>query len=236
MKSKKTKPNKQQEGLYNLFTKYARDDGTIHDDGFKARVEALRASESNILHSTYEIIEEFEDGNVNHKETPSPLNQLMYDYKFPSAMNDFIYHYVVNNEVDISKLRTGVYILDDSEMLASGDSSDEDNYKDYVRDQEYTKYAYVRLAIPVDATSLQITKTLKSYKKFIYERQELVRGSKRTYKRAHYLAERDNMLLNLSEQGYKPKEIEKMLSKKWQGQLLSYQIAKIISRAKKKRK
>ena len=229
------KPTREQETLYNLFTKYARDDGTIHDDGFKARVEALRASKSDILLSTYEIIEEFDDGEVNFNETPSLFNQFMHQYKFPSAMTDFIYNYVVNNEVDLTKLRTGIYLLDESKYLASGELEPEQNFMSYLKDQEYTKYINVTLAIPVDATSVQITKALTKYKNFIYERQEFARGSKRTYKRAHLLAERDTMLLNMSMQGMKSKDIARNITGKWKDSLTAPQISKILSRLNKNR-
>jgi hypothetical protein len=176
----------------------------------------------------------FDDGAVNVTETPSPLNQFMMDYKFPTIMSDFIHHFIVSDKIDTSKLRDGVYILDESEMLASGGLSPEQNFKDYVTDQDYMKYVHVTLAIPVDATSTQITDSLALHKDFIKHRQESVRGFKKTYKQPHLMAGRDTMLLNLSREGYKPREIAQLITGKWSG-LSGPQIAKILYRIKKNR-
>jgi len=226
------KPNREQSGLYNLFARYVKDDGTIHDEAFAKDVKALRKTE-DILQSTYENIEEVED-SVNADEIPSPFAQFMHKYQFPSGMNDFVYYFITRRKTDPDKLRSGVYLVDDGSMQASGEYEPEQNFKNYVEDTQYTKYVHVTLAVPVDATKVQIDEAITKHQDFIKSRQDKVRGTTRTRKRESLNSERDSEIMKLYAQGLKPSQIVFKLSDKWRA-LSAPEISKIISRLKKSR-
>ena len=65
------KPNREQLPFYNRFKRL------VDDESFTRDVALLRSTDVNILESTCENIEEFEDGTVNADEIPSPLHQVM---------------------------------------------------------------------------------------------------------------------------------------------------------------
>ncbi len=228
-----TKPSREQSGLYNLFARYVKDDGTIHDAEFAKDVNALRKTD-NILQSTYENIEEVED-SVNADEMPSPFAQFMYKYQFPSGMNDFMYHFITRRKIDPDKLQSGIYLVDNDSMQASGEYEPEQNFKNYVEDTQYTKYVHITLALPVNATKLQIDEAIAKHQDFIKSRQDKARGAARTRKRYSLNAQRDNEIMRLYAQGLKPRHIADKLPEKWQATLTSSDISKIISRVKKYR-
>lgn len=227
-----TKPSREQSGLYNLFTRYVKDDGTIHDAEFAKDVKTLRKTD-DILQSTYENIEEI-DNDVNADETPSPFAQFMYKYQFPSGMNDFVYHFITRRKIDPDKLQSGIYLVDDDSMQASGEYEPEQNFKNYVEDTQYTKYVHITLALPVDATKVQIDEVITKHQDFIKSRQDKVRGVGRTRKRESFNAERDSEIMKLYAQGLKPRQIVFKMSDKWRS-LTAPEISKIISRLKKSR-
>ncbi len=208
----------------------------MDDKGFNRDVELLRTSDVSILASTYENIEEFEDG-VNADEIPSPLRQVMMRHELPLVMEDFIYHYVANDEIDLSKLRSGVYIVDHKAMSASGVNDDEvHNYQAwYVNDTMQNKYVEVTLAIPVHATITQITDTIAQYKQFIKDRQTAANGDV-PVKRVRLLPMvlRDSEIMRLYHLGLKPREILWKLPEDLRGILTAPDIAKIINKQKKK--
>ena len=65
------KPSREQLPFYTRFMRL------VDDESFTRDIALLRSSDVNILESTYENIEEFDDGMVNADEIPSPLNQVM---------------------------------------------------------------------------------------------------------------------------------------------------------------
>lgn len=227
------KPSREQSGLYNLFTRYVKDDGTIHDAEFAKDVKALRKGD-DILQSTYEKIEEVDD-SVNADEVRSPFAQFMYKYQFPSGMNDFVYHFITRKKIDPDRLQSGIYLVDDASMQASGKHDSEQNFKNYVEDAQYTKYVHITLALPVDATKVQIDEAIAKHQDFIKSRQDIARGTTRTRKRYSLNAERDSEIMRLYTQGLKPRYIADKLPEKWQATLTSSDISKIISRLKKSR-
>lgn len=225
-----TKPNREQSGLYNLFARYVKDDGTIHDAEFANDVKALRNAD-DILQSTYENKEEIGD-SVNADEIPSPLTQFMWKYELPNSMMDFLYHFIAHEKIDLDKLQSGIYLVDDDVMQASGVYSQEQNFKNYIEDTRYAKYIKITLAVPVEATNVQIKQAIADSKDFIKSRQEAIGGSQ-ARKRESPMAERDNMIMNLYSQGLKPREIVGELPEKWNG-LTRYDVSKIIDRTKRK--
>lgn len=227
-----TKPSREQSGLYNLFARYVKDDGTIHDAEFAKDVKALRSTD-DILQLTYENIEEVDD-TVNADEIRSPFAQFMYKYQFPSGMNNFIYHFIIRREIDSDRLQSGIYLVDDDSMQASGEYEPEQNFKSYVEDTQHTKYVLITLALPVDATKVQIDEAIAKHQDFIKSRQDKARGMARTRKRYSINAERDSEIMKLYAEGLKPRQIVFKLSDKWWS-LTAPEISKIISRLKKSR-
>jgi hypothetical protein len=92
------KPSREQLPFYTRFVRL------VDDEGFTRDIETLRSSDVDILKSTYENIEEFEDGTVNADEIPSPLHQVMMKHNLPLVMEDFIHHYVAHNEIALDVL------------------------------------------------------------------------------------------------------------------------------------
>lgn len=222
-------PTREQLPFYNRFIRLVEDEGFIRD------IELLRNSDVNILESTYENIEEFDDGIVNADEIPSPLHQVMMKYNLPLIMEDFIYHYVAHKEVVLGKLRNGIYIVDNKAMEASGGHNRELNYHGYVNDSMHNKYIEVTLAIPVHATITQITDTIAQQKQFIKDRQTIANNNTPVGRvRSEYYALRDKEIMRLSATGLPPRKIRPKLIKKW-GHLTEPAISNIIYRRKKQR-
>lgn len=220
------KPSREQLPFYTRFIRLVDDEDFTHD------IELLRSSDVNILESTYENVEEFEDGTVNADEIPSPLHQAMMKYNLPLVMEDFIHHYVAHNEVALDKLRNGVYIVDDKAMEASGGDDRGLNYHGYVNDSMHNKYIEVTLAIPVHATTTQITDTIAQHKQFIKDRQTAANNNTPVGRvRSEYYALRDKEIMKLHDKGLPPRDIRPKLIEKW-GHLTEPAISNIIYRRK----
>lgn len=225
-----SKPTREQLPFYTRFIRL------VDDEGFTRDIETLRSSDVDILKSTYENIEEFEDGTVNADEIPSPLHQVMMKYNLPLVMEDFIHHYVAHNEVVLDKLRNGVYIVDSKAMEASGGDDRELNYHGYVHDNMHGKYIEVILAIPVHATTTQITDTITQHKQFIKDRQTAANNNTPVGRvRSEYYALRDKEIMRLRDEGLPPREILWKLPDKWRGTLNPPAISRIIYRRKRQR-
>lgn len=225
-----SKPSREQLPFYNRFIRL------LDNHDFTRDIEALRSSDVDILKSTYENIEEFEDGTVNADEIPSPLHQVMMKYNLPLVMEDFIYHYVAHNGVVLDKLRNGVYILDHKTMQSSGPSGDEEhNYHGwYGNDSSRNKYIEVTLAIPVHATTTQITDSITQHKQFIKDRQTAKNNNTPVGRvRSEYYALRDKEIMRLRDEGLPPREILWKLPDKWRGTLNPPAISRIIYRRKR---
>ena len=229
------KPTREQSPLYNRFMRLVNDAEFIKD------IEKLRASDVDILKSTYENVEVIvmPDGDdiVNGDEVLSLLHQAMIKHDLPLAMESFIYHYVIHNETDLEKLNNGVYLVDKKAMEASGPSDDMGlNYHGYTEDIMYGKYIEVTLAIPAHATITQINDTIKQHKQFIRDRQ-LVANNGMPVQRVRLLpkAQRNNEIMRLYRKGYKPREILWELSDNLRGTLTAPDISKIINKQKKTR-
>lgn len=224
------KPSREQLPFYTRFMRL------IDDEGFIRDIALLRSSDVNILESTYENIEEFDEGFVNADEIPSPLHQVMMKYNLPLVMEDFIHHYVAHDEVVLDKLRNGVYIVDHKAMEASGGDDRELNYHGYINDSMHNKYIEVTLAIPVHATATQITDTIAQHKRFIKDRQTTANNNTPVGRvRSEYYALRDKEIMRLRDEGFPPRDIIWKLPEKWRGTLNPPAISRIIYRRKRQR-
>lgn len=225
-----SKPTREQLPFYTRFMRL------VEDEAFTRDITLLRNSDADIIEPTYENIEEFEDGTVNADEIPSPLHQVMMKYNLPLVMEDFIFHYIKNDEIALDKLRNGIYILDHNAMRASGLSDDEvHSYQAwYVNDSMKNKYIEVTLAIPVHATTTQITDTITQHKQFIKDRQTAANNNTPVGRvRSEYYALRDKEIMRLRDEGLPPREILWKLPDKWRGTLNPPAISRIIYRRKR---
>ena len=224
-------PNREQLPFYNRFIRL------LDSDIFTSDIEALRNSDVDILASTHENIEVCDDGSVNADEIPSPLHQVMLKHNLPVIMEDFMEHYIAHDEIVLDKLRSGIYILDHKTMQASGVSNDEiHNYQAwYANDSFHNKYIELTLAIPVYATTTQITNTIAQHKQFIKKRQTAKNNNTPVGRvRSEYYAFRDKEIMRLYDSGLPPRKIRPKLIKKW-GHLTEPAISNIIYRRKKQR-
>lgn len=224
------KPSREQLPFYTRFMRL------VDDEGFTRDIALLRSSDVNILESTYENVEEFEDGTVNADEIPSLLHQVMMKYNLPLVMEDFMHHYVAHNEIALDKLRNGVYILDHNAMESSGGDEKTLNYHGYINDSMHNKYIEVTLAIPVHATTTQITDTIAQHKQFIKDMQTAANNNTPVGRvRSEYYALRDKEIMKLRDKGLKPSEILWQLPDKWRGTLNPPAISRIIYRRKQQK-
>lgn len=224
------KPSREQLPFYNRFIRL------VDDESFTRDIALLRSSDVDILEPTYENIEEFDDGTVNADEIPSPLHQVMMKYNLPLVMEDFIHHYVAHNKIALDKLRNGVYILDHNAMESSGGDDKTLNYHGYVNDSMHNRYIEVTLAIPVHATTTQITDTIAQHKQFIKDKQTAANNNTPVGRvRSEYYALRDKEIMKLRDKGLKPSEILWQLPDKWRGTLNPPAISRIIYRRKRQR-
>lgn len=220
------KPSREQSGLYNLFSRYVKDDGTIIHAGFARDIEELRKYNDDIS------VLLPEGATV---DTPSPFLQFTQKYTFPPTMHMFLLDFITRNEINPDKLSFGVYIVDEGKGEASGRFDASINYLGYSGDSISTKYVKLTLAIPVDATNLQIREAIKEAKGFIKSRQTEVNGGGIPRKRFSVNAELNNWVLDQYDQGLKPKQILLKLPKKFQGTMHTAQdISDIINRHKYK--
>jgi len=225
------RPTREQLPFYNRFVR------CIDNESFMADVGLLRDSKIDILESTHENVEVFNDGSVNADEIPSPLHQFMLKYSLPIVMEDFVFHFIRHETIDLSKLRNGVYLVDDKSMEASGRGDNELNYHGYVNDTMHNKYIHITLAIPVHATITQINDTISEHKQFIRDRQTGANNDTPVSRvRSEFYAERDKEVMDLYRQGYRPREIASKISGRWRGIITAPMISDIIYRRRKQKR
>lgn len=220
------KPTREQVGLYNLFNRYVKDDGTIIHSEFSEDIETLRAYGDG-LESLWS-----DDGNP---DASSPFIQFVKKYEFPPSMHMFLLDYIARDEINFEKLSYGVYVVDEGMGEASGEFGPTINYMGYVADSLSTKYVNLTLAVPVDATNLQIRETIKDASDFIKARQTEANGGRVARKRPILNAERNNWLLDQHKKGLSPSQILQRLPQKWQATIdTSQDISDILNHIKPK--
>jgi hypothetical protein len=220
------KPSREQSGLYNLFSRYVKDDGTIIHAEFAEDIKDLRRHGDSIS-----VIQPLGAA----VDDPSPFLQFTQKYRFPPTMHMFLLDFITRYEINPDKLSFGVYIVDEGKGEASGRYDASLNYIGYSGDSIATKYVKLTLAIPVDATNLQIREAIKEAKGFIKSRQTEANGGSVPRKRFSVNAELNNWVLDQYNQGLKPKQILLKLPKKFQSTMHTAQdISDIINRHKNK--
>jgi|GEM_PF-2676877 len=224
-------PTKQQKAFIALFERYVNiKTKTIFDREFREDITTLRAQE-NIEKPLITVVDELD----NFDEEPSALTKFMLRYKFPLAMEKFIYKFIIDNNIDTSLLELGIYIVDSEEMEASGDSDNlRYNFQRYVENMGYTTNLELTISIPVDATNLQIREAIKTSNEFIRHRQKALGGSgKKTYSR--YSAQQHKRILELSKE-YNSKDIAGKIGLEYPYfKPTDAYVRKVISQEKKRR-
>lgn len=220
------KPTREQLPFYNRFMRL------VEDENFLRDIADLRSAKVDILKSTYENVEIIDD-IVNADEIPSPLHQVMMKYNLPLIMDDFMYYYVRHNEISLYRLRSGVYIVDHQSREASGRDDSRLNYHVYADDSMHNKYVEITLAIPVQATTTQITDAIAQNKQFIRDRQ-IVANKGNPIKRVKLspMALRNNEIVRLYDAGLKPSQIVWKLPEMLRGNLTGPDISKIVYKLK----
>lgn len=219
-------PSREQEGQCNIFKRYVKDNGTIIHAEFAKDIEALRE-----YGDALEVLQPTDSKD----DTPSPFIQFVNKYEFPSSMHIFLLDYIIRNEINPDKLTSGVYVVDEGAEEASGGFRPSINYLGYTVDSLTVKYVKLTLAVPVDATNLQIREAVKDAKDFIKAKQTELNGSRVARKRFSINAERNNWILDQHNKGLSPKQILHTLPKKWQGTIDTNQdISDIINHIKKR--
>jgi hypothetical protein len=225
-----TAPSREQKPFYNRFMRL------VNDDHFADDINLLRSSTVDITQPTYENFEEFEDGSANADEIPSPLLKFMIKYDLPPVMEDFISLYILKDKVDLTMLRSGVYIVDHGQQEASGSSLDKHlNYQSYAQDTMHDDYVELTLAIPIHALSTQIADTLAQHKQFIKDKQAILNGGDSIKRIKLYPKDlRNREILRLHQEGLKPSEILLELPDTFRGELTAPDISKIIYKLRSK--
>lgn len=226
-----TNPTRERKRFLSLFERYVNArTNTMFDKEFKEDVLRLR-NESNIREPVITIVDELD----NFTEEPSPLTRFMLRYGLPVAMEDFIYCFVMKDEIDTSLLKLGIYIVDEDALEATGGYKDShDNFQKYTEDIAYRKNLELTLSIPLDATNLQIREAIRVSNDFIKQRQKELGGSSgKTYPR--FSAQLHSRILELSEE-YNSKDVAAKISTEYPNfnPTDSY-IRKVISQEKRRR-
>lgn len=95
-----------------LFTRYVDiDSGEIHHKGFERDMRDLRDSGVSLVDSK---------AIIKGRKNPSPLSEFMLKYRFPYAMVDFIYNYVIHETIDPLLIRSGMFIVSEADKTAAG--------------------------------------------------------------------------------------------------------------------
>jgi hypothetical protein len=219
------KPRRDQRGIYNLFSRFVKDDGTIIHAEFAEDIAKLRQYGDGL---------EFLQPKGSSVDDKSPFFLFINKYKFPPTMHLFLIDYISRNEINPDKISHGVYVVDERTGEASGVYDPVINSLGYVADYLATDYIKLSLAIPTDATNLQIREAIKEAKNFIKSKQVEARGGPIARKRFSVNAELNNWIMVQYKQGLKPRQIFSRLPDKFKGTVLTPQdISNIISRQNK---
>lgn len=93
---------------------------TFLDDNF--RTDILRLREVGEDMTNFEAI-------INGEASTSPFAEFMIRYDLPFAMVDFLYHYIINDTIDPSLIRSGMFIVSEADRTAVG--RDNSGHLDY---------------------------------------------------------------------------------------------------------
>jgi len=215
------KPNKSQLSYVTRFEKHVDiKNNLIFDKEFERDVIALRANE-NMCQS------HCDDNDV---EILPPLRLFLVKYDFPRAMEAFVLHYILSNKVDITRLDSDVYLVDEKMMTATGSDTPYENYKRYVMDTEFSRPIEIKLVLSSNTNLTQLREYISKNWNFIKDKQE----GKSARVRQHYNAKRDRRIEELSKI-YRPKDLPFELLKEGYN-VASTDVSTILNKLKSKRK
>ncbi|MDK2898947.1 MAG: hypothetical protein PWQ10_134 [Patescibacteria group bacterium] len=175
-----------------------------------------------------------------------PIHWLMLEYKFPKAMYDFIVKYIIDDVIDYSLLRSGLYLvcpLDESAISADY-RSEQEGWFDYtggwIPDLEkgrefYDELFELKLVISNDATNEQIVDFIRRNAKYIKDKQKVYRinGELEGRVREPLNRKRDLRIKELVNDGITHKEAATIINKELPNSCITYvDVAKIIQRLK----
>jgi len=211
--------------------------GEIFDSEFKKRILELRKIGNKITERVSSDL--FGD---------PPIHWLMLNYKFPKAMYDFLVKYIVEDVIDYSLLRSGLYLCGGDETAISAPyRTEEEGWVDYTRgwtpdfekgEEFYDGGLELKLVISNDATNEEIVEFVRQNAKFIQEKQKMFRQHGELEGRVRELPNRrrDLRIKELVDVGNTHKKVAEIINKELPNSCLTYaDVAKIIQRLKSDR-
>lgn len=205
--------------------------GEIFDKQFERDVIKLRSMEPHEL------------ALIPSTGGSTPLARFNVKYGFPAEMVEFLFSYIVNNEIDLSLIRSGMYIVSDATQKAVGWSgTDEESFIAYdgIATYNQTKSRReLKFIIPANVTLKQAKDFLTQNWGFVKDQQSHYLGvndkAKADTIRPHFNAKRDYRVLELLESGAKYNDVAVQIQKEYPGYSPTYmEIAKIKSKLKTK--
>lgn len=212
---------------------------TVIDKVFERRIEELRklGKDKMSLRETLSV-QGYDFSGM------SPFEIFMYEYKFPEAMREFLYRYIVNEEIDYTLIQDGLYLVSDlNESATDGITDDEHSlylkkYAEVNEDSDRFASMELKLVINHDTSLKQAKNFLTRNWQFIQQNQEHWRQShdREGKIRPHLNAKRDYRIMELVEQGLNDAQISTQIEKEYKGYAPTYMaIAQIKSRIKKRK-
>ena len=230
-----TKEPKWQSRYRKLFERYVDSStGEIFDREFKEQILELRKLGKKM---TVDVSPDF-GGNP-------PIYWLMLEYKFPDAMYDFLVKYILEDVIDYSLLRSGLYLVGSDETAISASyRTEREGWIDYTRgwkpnmetgDEFYNGSLEIKLVISNDATNEEIVEFVRQNSKFIQEKQKMYRRNNELEGRVResFNRKRDLHIKDLVDSGKTHKEVAEIINKENPVITLTYNdVSKVIQRLK----
>lgn len=116
---------------------------------------------------------------INGEATTSPFAEFMIKYDLPFAMVDFLFEFIINDSIDQSLIRSGMFLVSEADKTAVGrDNSGDLDYFIYKRisthgGRELPEHE-LKLVIPNGVTLTQVKDFLDNHwSSFVAQKQEL---------------------------------------------------------------
>lgn len=203
--------------------------GEIFDKQFERDVIKLRSMEPASLTA------------IPSKGETNPMIRFIIKYGFPPEMVDFLYNFILTNEIDYSLIISGMYLVSDATKKAigwGGNESDSYIVYDGIATYNQTKERQeLKFVIPAKVTLKQAKDFLTRNWDFIKDQQPNYLGANDKNKadtiRPHFNAKRDYRVLELLESGARYNDVALQIQKEYPGYSPTYmEIAKIKSKLK----
>lgn len=208
--------------------------GEIFDKQFERDIKSLRSMNRDTLMA-------IPPKGSTHKA--QPMARFIVKYDFPAEMANFLYEYIVNDNIDALLIHSGLYLVSDATQEAVGwGDNQEDAYVVYdgIATHNQTKNrSELKLVIPPKVTLKQAKDFLTLNWDFVKEQQSnyLGKNDKKLVDkiRPHFNARRDYRVIALLEKGLSYKEVAIEIQKEYPTYSPTYmEIAKIKSKLKRK--